>query len=175
MQSRSTTTWPDRFRAALATGLGLGYVPVAPGTAGTLTAAAVFVAIVWAAPASLHLWLIAAALAASCVISVLITPWAERYWGRKDPGHFVLDEIAGFLLTVLLFYPFHAAQWWLTLVWAFGASRFFDILKPPPVRQLERLPAGWGVLLDDLCASVYAAGLLHILVRVWPTLFGMGT
>lgn len=165
------TGWKNRVLLAVGTALGLGYAPVAPGTAGALLGVAIFVAIALAAPAALQTWLIALALVVVSVLTVALTPWAERYWKKKDPGNYVLDEVAGFLVTVLLF---RAPNLWLTVIWAFVVTRVLDILKPPPARQLERLPAGWGVLADDLCTSLYAVGLLHIGAACLPRLFGAG-
>ena len=86
--------------------------------------------------------------------------------GRKDPGPVVLDEAAGICLT-LLFQPFKHGAW--VFVAGFLAFRLFDITKPPPARQLEKLPAGWGILLDDLAAAVYANLLCQLLLRIiWP-------
>jgi phosphatidylglycerophosphatase A len=81
----------------------------------------------------------------------------------------VPDEVAGFLTTVLLW---RTDDLLLTIVWAFGLTRVLDILKPPPCRRLERLPGGWGVLADDLCASLYAAAILHVAAWQWPSVFG---
>ena len=162
----------DRILALLATSGGLGYCPGMPGTAGTLPGVGIFLAIALLSPPALHAPLIAAALVAVSAVTVAITPWAERHWKKTDPGNLVTDEVAGFLATVLMFWPFHDADLWLTTCWAFGVTRVMDIFKPPPVRQLERLPAGWGVLIDDLGASVYAAILLHAAAAVWPRLFG---
>ena len=84
--------------------------------------------------------------------------WAEAYAGGKDPQFFVLDEVAGYLLTI----------WWfegpslLALFTAFCAFRFFDIVKPPPVRNVERVGGGAGIVLDDLVAGVY--GLVVVMV-----------
>jgi len=164
----------DRILALVVTSGGLGYCPGMPGTVGTLPGVGIFLAIALLAPQGLQAWLIGAALVAVSALTVALTPWAERHWNKKDPGNVVIDEVAGFLATVLLFWPFHAhaADLWLTTCWAFGVTRVMDIVKPPPVRQLERLPAGWGVLADDLGASVYAAVLLHAGAAVWPKLFG---
>ena len=71
-------------------------------------------------------------LVASSVLCVALCPWAERYWGKKDPGRCVLDEVAGYFVTVLIF---RTPNLWLTVVWTFLASRVFDIVKPPPARQ----------------------------------------
>ncbi|MHC4441619.1 MAG: phosphatidylglycerophosphatase A family protein [Planctomycetota bacterium] len=154
----------------VATSIGLGYAPIAPGTVGTLPAIVIYVVIVLAAPPELQPWLIALALLVVCFLTVALSPWAERYWKKKDPKNFVTDEVAGFLATVLLF---RAPNLWLTVIGAFVVTRIADILKPPPCRQLERLPRGWGILADDLMASVYAAGLLHIMALCFPEIFGL--
>ncbi|MBM4325797.1 MAG: phosphatidylglycerophosphatase A [Deltaproteobacteria bacterium] len=146
------------IRAALSTALGFGYSPLIPGTIGSLPAMALFLAIAKTVPTEFQTWAIAACLLISCFLSILLGPWAQRYWGRKDPRQFVLDEVAGFLVTVLLFRTSDPLQ---TALWAFVATRFFDIVKPFPARRFEGLPGGWGILLDDLAASLYAAGALH--------------
>jgi len=154
------TTWRDRILALTCTSLGFGFAPIAPGTAGTLPAVGVFLLIALVAPPALHTPLLAAALLATCALSVAVAPWAEAHWKKKDPGFFTLDEVAGFLLTVTLF---HTDQVYLTAAWAFLVTRLFDIIKLPPARQAEKLPGGWGILLDDLAASVHAAIVLHAL------------
>jgi len=159
----------DRILVAMGTCFGLGYCPGAPGTAAALLGVAIYWAIAVLAPATLHVWLIALALLVVCAATVAMGPWAERHWKTKDSRHFVPDEVAGFLTTVLLW---RTDDLLLTIVWAFGLTRVLDILKIPPCRQLERLPGGWGVLADDLCASLYAAGVLHVAAWQWPGAFG---
>ncbi|MBN1436018.1 MAG: phosphatidylglycerophosphatase A [Sedimentisphaerales bacterium] len=158
-----------------ATCLGLGYLPIASGTWGTLLAVAAYWLIVFAAPMAWQIPLIAVALLASSTATIAVTPWAEKYWNKKDPGRVVMDEVAGFLLTVLvahIFFPAAATNIWLFSLWAFIATRVFDIIKIPPARQLEKLPHGWGVLLDDLWSSLYAAAFLWICFYICPGLFG---
>jgi phosphatidylglycerophosphatase A len=104
---------------------------------------------------------------------VALGEWAETYYLTKDSSIFVTDEVAGFLMTVLLFHL--ADQPVLTTLWAFPVTRVIDILKVPPARRLEKLPAGWGVLLDDLMGSIYAAGLLHLVRLAMPAWFAGGT
>ena len=133
------------------TGFGLGLSPVAPGTFGTLLG----VAIAWLAPGPAWAW----ALGVS-VLSVPLGSLAEKTEG-EDPGSFVLDEVAGYLLAVS-FLP----GGWLALGAAFFAFRFFDIAKPWPIRKLERLPGGWGVLLDDLLAGIYAHGVVRLVLML---------
>lgn len=155
-------TLGDRARFLIVTCFGLGCAPAAPGTFGALGGLAVYLLIARLAPAG-HLWLTAIALALGCFAGVVLAPWAERRWRRKDPQPFVIDEVAGFLLTALIFQPGLA---WGPITIAFIATRFFDILKPWPVRSIERLPAGWGIMADDLCASLYAAAALYALAAL---------
>jgi phosphatidylglycerophosphatase A len=133
---------------------------------------ALYVGIAEFSPARLQTILIALALLVSCAVTVALAPWAERHWAKKDSGNFVTDEVAGFLLTVLLF---RASSVLLTVLWAFPVTRILDILKVPPAKQLERLPAGWGVVADDLMASLYAAIVLHVAACLFPQLFGFPT
>jgi phosphatidylglycerophosphatase A len=107
-------------------------------------------------------------LAASCVLAIKYGGWAESYWKRKDPRHFVLDEFASFFLTVLIF---ETPNPFVTAFWAFFATRVLDILKPPPIKRLEQLPDGWGMLLDDLAAAIYAGLLLKLSAYLFPDLF----
>ncbi len=158
----------ERFLVVVATSFGLGYVPVAPGTFGALPGVAMFLAIMAWTPAEatwLHTGLIAACLVVVCWATLALSPWAEAYWKKKDPGTFVTDEVAGFLATVVLFRRGDLLG--LTL-WAFLVTRVFDIIKVPPAKQFERIHGGWGILLDDLMASVYAAAFLHGLYLLFP-------
>ncbi len=133
---------------------------MAPGTAGALPGVLIFWVFWRFLPTSWMPWLLASALAAVSALTVALGNWSESYWKKKDPGCFVLDEVAGYLLTVLIFSGRHE-NFWLTAAWTFAATRVLDIIKVPPARQLEKLPGGWGILLDDLAASLYAGALLH--------------
>ena len=137
--------------------LGLGMVPFAPGTFGTLGGVALGLLL----PESL--WLLGA-VAVLLVVGLPLARLAERVTGRADPGSFVLDEVAGYLVALLWLPEGHDR--WLVLSLAFLAFRLFDIAKPPPVRRLERLPGGWGVMVDDLAAGVYANLLLQVFLRL---------
>jgi len=159
---------PNFVRAALSTALGFGYSPFASGTTGTLPAVGIFFAIAVIAPPEDQTKLIGGALAVSCILSIMLGGWAEKYWGRKDPRHFVLDEVAGFFLTVLLF---RVPNPLVTAAWAFVMTRISDIVKPWPASKFEALPAGWGILMDDLTASLYAALVLHVAYYLIPSLF----
>lgn len=169
--------WPDRLLLAVATCGGLGYAPVFPGTAGALLGIVIYVPI--GLLVRVEPWqslLLGVALAASCLATVALGPWAERRFERKDASCFVTDEVAGFLLTVLLFRApsFAEPNVWITILWAFPVTRIIDMVKVPPARSLEKIPSGWGVLADDLLGSLYAAGLLHVLKHFVPAAFGVG-
>jgi phosphatidylglycerophosphatase A len=83
-----------------------------------------------------------------------------RGCGKKDPSHVVIDEVAGQLLTLVA-----CPILWQALLAGFILFRAFDIVKPPPVRSLERLPEGTGIVVDDLGAGVYALIVLQLLLR----------
>ena len=129
-----------------------GYAPLAPGTAGSVLAA-LFYYYLCSSLGVLH-WL--AVLAAAFAAGVYTSTCMERQWG-KDPGRVVIDEGVGYLVTVA-FLPHSLA----VAAAGFFLFRVFDVVKPPPVRQLERLPGGWGIVLDDVMAGVYG----NLLIRV---------
>lgn len=99
------------------------------------------------------------------VLNITMAPWAIREFGDKDPSRFVLDEAAGICLTILLLPARTGWEAGITLAAAFLAFRVFDISKPPPARQLESLPKGWGILMDDLAAAIYANLVCQVLLR----------
>jgi len=137
----------------------LGCSPVAPGTVGTLGG----VAIAWAlaGTAWFPVWVLLA-----CVVVYLIGrslgDWAEAYAGKKDPGIFVLDEVVGYLVTVLWL----RGPSLLALVVAFFVFRFFDIFKPRLARRMESIPGGDGILLDDVVAGCYGLVLVMLPARL---------
>jgi phosphatidylglycerophosphatase A len=138
-----------------ATGFGVGQCPVAPGTAASL-----FGPMLIGAWQSLHRSTIEGAAVA--VIAVLLGVAAAgreaRRCGRTDPGQVVCDELAAF---PIVFVGIDVVSTWHVAVLGFIWFRVFDIWKPWPIRQLERLPRGWGIMADDLMAGVFAAAALH--------------
>ena len=151
------------MRRLLTTFFYTGLSPVAPGTIGSLAASILLYAVAYLnnpTPLRWQVFLILALLTA-CALSVWLGEWATTFYGRKDPQVFVLDEVAGICLTNL-FLPVGFKS----IALAFVAFRIFDVLKPPPCKQLEKLPAGWGILCDDLGAAVYGNLLCHILWRM---------
>lgn len=138
-----------------ATFFGLGLSPFAPGTFGTLGG----VAIAWALSGSSNYLLWSLVVAAGLyVIGRLVAPWSERVSG-KDPGFYVIDEVIGYLVTV----AWLGGPTLLSLLVGFVVFRFFDILKPPPVKRFERIPGGDGILLDDVVAGLYGLGVMALL------------
>ena len=140
--------WPARV---IATAGFAGYAPIAPGTFGTLVA----VPLAWAF-AGLAPWAYLLATAGIIAIAIGAAGIADRSWGTHDSGRIVIDEVAGYLVTVALV----DRSAWLPLAVGFVVFRVLDIVKPPPVRQLERLPGGAGVVLDDVAAGVIGAAIL---------------
>ena len=134
---------------------GLGLLPRAPGTFGTLGG----VAIAWMLGGSEHflVW-VALVCVGVYVLGRSLADWAERRAGRKDPPFFVLDEVVGYLITV----AWTSGPSYLSLVLGFFVFRFFDVLKPGWVHRAEALPGPDGVLLDDVVAGVFGLGVMAL-------------
>lgn len=153
----------DRIQKLVITGLGTGMLPVAPGTWGSAAVAGLFLLAAWLSGGNFRaVQVVLVLLAAVCSVACVATgPAAERLYGKKDPRACTIDEFAG-QAVALLFLPLgtdpamQSTNWLVAAGVGFFYFRVMDILKPPPVRMLEPLPAGWGVLLDDLAAGVYA-------------------
>ena len=197
-----------RLALAIATALGVGYIPKAPGTFGSLVGIAVAilthpvslivtigilffhsglgidVPMFWGHSAPVLL--LVPSLVALVIVG-LIGVWsssrAATYAGAKDPQHVVIDEVSGMQLTLILaivplglpthllpaddasvfaLYSALSLLNWKYLLLGFILFRVFDIWKPWPVRQLEKLPGGWGIMADDWMAGIYAAILLRV-------------
>jgi phosphatidylglycerophosphatase A len=137
-----------RLALLLASNFGLGYAPVASGTFGTLAGLPAFWLLAGLAPAAYALvWGVITAIA------VWAAGVAGRHYGVADDGRIVIDELSGYLVTVALL------PWsWTTALLGFAWFRVFDILKPPPVRWIDRrFKNGCGVVFDDVAAGIYAA------------------
>jgi phosphatidylglycerophosphatase A len=148
---------PPWARAA-GTFLGTGYLQPGPGTWGSMAAVAIWSVMAWALPPD-RLWL-ATASAATLALAAGI-PAATRIGaasGDSDPSYVVIDEVAGQLVTLLW-----AAPGWKSALAGLILFRAFDIVKPLPLRRLEQLPGGFGVMLDDVGAGLYALGTLQLL------------
>lgn len=148
----------ERLTLALATGLGVGYSPIGPGTIGSLWGLAIAGGLSAAGLSGVTLGLVCLPLV---LVGVPICGRAARLLGRKDPRAVVFDELAALPLAFLgVDFTLHSA------VVAFFTFRLFDITKPWPVSRMERWPGGWGVMADDVAAALLAAPLVWALVEV---------
>lgn len=141
---------------ALATFGGIGYFPLASGTAASLAA-------------MLPYWLLrdsGGGYFGFCLALAGIGVWtggrAEGYLQTRDPHPVVIDEVLGFMIAAAGL-PRH----WLYPLSAFFLFRLFDVWKPQPIDSLQKLPGGWGIMADDVLAGIYANLLLHLSLLVW--------
>jgi phosphatidylglycerophosphatase A len=142
----------NRLALFLATGGYVGYVPIAPGTFGSVLG----LGLLWGMRTVGDVRLEVLVLVLVLVLGVWSGGVAERYAGRVDPGIVVIDEVAGMLITMLLI-----PATTISVVAGFLVFRVLDILKPWPARRLERLPGGFGIMADDVMAAVYGNLAMH--------------
>jgi phosphatidylglycerophosphatase A len=146
-----------RLAAAVATWFGCGYFPLGPGTVGSLAAIGIAYGLVAAAGwRPFYFALLALAAAPLGIWSAGVT---ARQIKSKDPGIVVVDEVLGQWITLAGALSLNWKSW----LAAFFLFRLFDIWKPPPVRQLEALPSGLGIVADDVMAGVYGALVLFVM------------
>lgn len=165
--SSATTTIQNRHRTqwafAVATFFGAGYGKPGPGTWGSVAAVLLWAAYAWGvhpAPQTMFIALLAG-IALSILAGVPAATIAARETNREDPQFVVIDEVSGQWIA-LLGCPI---EWRHTLI-SLALFRLFDITKPFPIRRLENLPAGWGIVFDDVAAGLYAWGVASLL-RIW--------
>ena len=150
-----------RVGVFLATCAYVGYAPVAPGTWGSAAALVIYYVIRRQASSAIEL----TAIAVIFIVGVWSATEAERHFGGVDPGPVVIDEVVGMLMTLAL-HPVTIAG---ALV-GFVVFRILDVIKPWPARQLEDLPAGFGIVLDDAMAGVYGNLIVWGLALLFPGL-----
>jgi phosphatidylglycerophosphatase A len=141
----------------VATCFGLGRLGPAPGTWGSLAAILLWPVLALGIPNEWQSAVLAVLTVLSIAVGVPAASRVARACDCKDPPVVIIDEVAG-QWTSLLFAPVS----WKTLLLGFILFRGFDIWKPPPVRQLERLPEGWGIVADDVGAGLYALGVIEV-------------
>ena len=141
----------DRLAVLIATVFGVGYAPLAPGTVASVVTV-IFLGLVPFSRAGLVIFL---------VLVVVVGTWAahvaERVIGGKDPGAIVIDEVAGMTLSVVAF-PLTSE----VLAVGLALFRVFDVLKPPPAQESQRIRGGIGVMIDDLIAGLYALAIIAL-------------
>ena len=169
---RSARSAKDYLALAIAT-CGVGYLPIAPGTWGSLLGIGIYFllqvatyrligwrirtnSVIFLSPPSIFLAVELIAITLITLIGIWAASRAERLFGRKDPGKVVVDEVAGQLIALLPLVP-RLDPGWSSIVVAFVLFRLFDIVKPYPARRFEKLESGLGIMADDLAAGAYAA------------------
>jgi phosphatidylglycerophosphatase A len=155
----------DRIAYAIATGAGAGFAPVAPGTLGAVEGVIIFLVFNALANKSASLspsWSVALLVAINVglfIAGVWASSRACEICALEDPSQVVIDEVSGQMIALI---PLAAAPSLAGIILAFALFRLFDIFKPYPIRKLERLRAGFGVMADDALAGIYAATLVWI-------------
>ncbi|MGA2370755.1 MAG: phosphatidylglycerophosphatase A [Candidatus Korobacteraceae bacterium] len=144
----------------IATFFGAGRLRPAPGTWGSLATTLLWWLLASHLPAPARLPVILVLIVIVVAIGIPAATLEERGCSRTDPGHVVIDEVAGQLVTFIA-----CPIVWQALLAGFILFRAFDIVKPPPVRSLEKLPEGTGIMVDDLGAGVYALIVLQLLLH----------
>jgi len=147
---------------------GLGWLPIAPGTWGSLPPVVVFALMRHfnLSPAFISI-LMAVLVLAGSVICVKYAPASIAATGKTDPPEVVADEFAGQSLTLVFTCALTNPPVLAATIGGFLLFRFFDIVKPWPIRKLEKFPQGWGILADDLLAGVYAGVALSLCLGLW--------
>jgi len=144
----------------IATFLGIGRLHPGPGTWGSAAAVLLWAALAHALAPPLRTPVVAALAVLIALIGIPAATQVARASGSKDPQFVVIDEVAGQLIALIA-----VPLAWKTFLTGFILFRAFDIVKPPPVRQLERLPEGSGIVLDDVAAGIYAFVGMQLLLH----------
>ncbi|MBS1787605.1 MAG: phosphatidylglycerophosphatase A [Acidobacteria bacterium] len=166
--SQGATDW---LAVIIATGGGAGFVPIAPGTWGSLVGLLIAYGLIVTFKSNVAL------LQNLLIIVSVVLGWvgiwagtrAETVFGKKDSGQIVIDEVCGQVITFVFIAPFLAAlgnqwRWW--MIPGFFLFRAFDIFKPFPINGLQSLTGGLGVMMDDIIAGIYAAVLLSLAMQI---------
>lgn len=157
----------------ISSGLGLGLSPILPGSCGALIGVGVHGVTVSLLPADFRLPVLILFFISVCLVNDILTPWAQTYWKHSDPGHFILDEIAGYMMIPILF---HHGVFWRVALLGFVLFRIFDIYKLiPPAKYIDRnFKNSWGILLDDIVSGAYAALCIYIVYWIKPEILTGG-
>ena len=157
---------PSDYLALSIATCGVGYLPLMPGTFGSLLAVGIFLLLARNLAGSSLVAVVVVLILTSTVAGIWAGTRAEQLSGRKDPGKVVVDEVAGQFIAL---FPLTLFTHWSTgaVIVSLILFRFFDIVKPYPANRLQELKGGAGVMLDDLVAGVYAAVVVSIILRVF--------
>ena len=150
----------EKVKLIIATAGGLGLSPYFPGSCGALLGVCIHLVIVYFTAPQFHKILLIIAFVLVGLAHYCLNSWAENYWQEEDPKHFVLDEVAGYLIVPILFTKWQA---WQIALWGFLLFRIIDIAKIPPARQVDRqMKNATGVILDDVISALYAVIIMYI-------------
>jgi phosphatidylglycerophosphatase A len=144
----------------IATFFGIGRMRFGPGTWGSAAAVLLWAALAYELPSALRIQVVIALAVFVTVIGIPAATAVARASKVKDPQFVVIDEVAGQLIALIA-----VPLAWKTFLAGFILFRVFDIVKPPPVRQLEKLPEGTGIVLDDVAAGLYALAVMQLLLH----------
>ena len=157
----------DQLALIIATGFGIGFIPFAPGTFGSILG--LLIAYFLMSVFSADVILLQNSMIIVSIILTILGVWAssraEKIFDHKDAGQIVLDEVSGQLISFLFIAPHIrrlGGQWLWWGIAGFFLFRVLDILKPYPLKELEQISGGLGVMLDDIIAGIYAAVILSI-------------
>ena len=157
---------PSDFLALSIATCGVGYLPLMPGTFGSLLAVGIFLLVAKIATGSLLVAVVFVLILVSAVVGIWAGTRTEQLLGRKDPGKIVVDEVAGQFIALFPITLF--TTWSITaVIVSLILFRFFDIVKPYPANRLQDLKGGAGVMFDDLVAGVYAAVVVLVILIVF--------
>jgi len=151
----------SQWAVVIATFFGTGRMRPGPGTWGSAAAMLLWAALSYGLMPAFRTPTVIALAILVTLVGIPAATQVARASGKKDPQFVVIDEVAGQLIALIA-----VPLAWKTFLAGFILFRAFDIVKPPPVRQLERLPEGTGIVLDDVAAGIYALAVMHILLRL---------
>ena len=165
-------TSTDRLALAIST-CGVGLIPFAPGTFGSLVGVTIFYGLFLACKSSPQYFQVVVIIASLIVtaLGIWASNYGEKIFGEKDAQRIVVDEVAGQVISYILVAPMMIAQLskpTIIIIAGFLLFRTFDIWKPYPIRQLEKLGGGLGVMADDVLAGIYAAVVLLFIALAVP-------
>ncbi len=150
-----------RWATLVATFFGVGRMHPGPGTWGSTGAVLLWAALAYAIPPAARTPAVVALAVFVTLVGIPAATQVARAFATKDPQFVVIDEVAGQLITLI-----GAPLTWKSFLAGLILFRAFDIVKPPPVRQLEKLPEGTGIVLDDVAAGVYAFAVMQLLLHL---------
>ncbi len=144
----------DNLSKFIASFFGVGFIPLIPGTFGSAAGVIIYCFLSQKEPPVFY-----DVLFILIIAGFIDCGRAERAFGKKDPRRIVIDEVSGMLVALMLV-PFSLAN----IIIVFTLFRVFDVLKPYPLRRLEKIPAGFGIMLDDIAAGLYANLIFHTVI-----------